>query len=75
MEILKNMDKLLKREIDTLIDYLDEHIDLFCKRIDYMGSGERSKVKFIDEKILPNIDKKIKEQNEKVIELLSKKTV
>jgi len=69
------MDKLLKTEIDTLIAYLDEHIDLFCKRIDYMGSGERGRARFIDEKILPNVDKKLKEQNEKIINLLSQKTV
>ncbi len=63
--------KELLAELDTLVAYLDESTDLFCKRLDFMRTGDKNKAKFINERILPTIDNKIRQQTERVSKLLS----
>jgi hypothetical protein len=62
--------KQLIIELNRLIDDLDEHINLFCKRIEFMRSGDKNKAKFIDERMLPIVDRKIQQQNERVHKLI-----
>lgn len=44
--------------IEKLVEIIDEDIDCFIKRISFIRKGELGKVRFIDEKILPNIRQK-----------------
>lgn len=63
----------LSTELDILVGMLDEHTDYFCQRIEYMRIGKFGKAKFIDEKILPIIDKKIHQQVDRLEKRLSEK--
>lgn len=62
--------KLLADELDKLVVYLDESTELFCKRLDFRQFGEKGKAKFIDERLLPIVDQKIRKQTEVVSKLL-----
>lgn len=55
--------------IDGLVSVLDEHINFFCQRIEFSTRGQVNKAKFIDEKILPVIDRKVKQQINECIKL------
>lgn len=44
---------------EKVVDILDEHTDFFCKRIEYIQQGQYKKAKFIDEKILPAVKKRL----------------
>lgn len=63
--------RLLLNEFEKLLVALDEHINFFCQRIEFMTSGQIDKARFIDEKVLPIIDSKIKETIKKIEEILS----
>lgn len=44
--------------IEELVDIIDEDVACFIKRISFIRKGELGRVRFIDEKILPNIRQK-----------------
>lgn len=62
--------KILADELDRLVAYLDESTELFCKRLDFRQAGDKGKAKFIDDRLLPIVDQKIKKQTEVVSKLL-----
>lgn len=45
--------------VERITEILDEHVDFFCKRIEYLQQGKRKKAQFIDEKILPVITRRL----------------
>lgn len=61
---------ILSEELTILSSFLDEHLDLFCKRIDFLQVGEKNKAKFINERLLPLVDQKIRKQTDVVSKLL-----
>lgn len=63
---------LLVIELELLISLLDEHLRLFCQRIEFIRDGCPNKARFIDEHILPTVDKKISGQTERVRVFLSR---
>lgn len=61
----------LCNELDTLVEILDEHIDTFCQRIEFIQKGEHGKARFIDEKVLPTIDRRLQDQVSKIEKKIS----
>jgi hypothetical protein len=45
----------ISQEIDKLVSILEEEENLFLKRIQFFKDGEKGKVRFIDEKIMPSL--------------------
>jgi hypothetical protein len=56
----------IANEMYVLVDLLDESIDLFIKRLDFVRCGDLGKVKFIDERIEPIIWQNINRQADKI---------
>ena len=56
----------IANEMYVLVALLDESVDLFIKRLDFMRCGDLGKVKFIDERIEPIVWQKINRQADKI---------
>ena len=56
----------ISQEIDKLVSILEEEENLFFKRIQFFKDGEKGKVRFIDERIMPSL---IQKQNIQALEV------